>query len=139
MKPKEDVSGMCHIGHGHLIEYGKGCDEVSKERIKEIDGLESIDDTITEDEAQEILEQDIDNHEQAAKKHLSDKTKLTQNQYDALVSFTYNTGGPDYEASGVPDLINSGSSNQVVQEKIKNFQNEDVGDRRKNEAKEFSC
>lgn len=67
-----DAAGKPTIGYGHLISKGESLEK------------------LTEKEAEHLLKKDLQRAEQAVRKHV--KVPLTQNQYDALVSFTYNLG-----------------------------------------------
>ena len=64
-------AGKWTIGYGHTKTAKKG-QKISRER------------------AEELLKEDLKNYEKAVNKHVS--APLTQNQFDALVSFTYNCG-----------------------------------------------
>lgn len=71
---------------------------------------------ITEETALELLIEDV----KKITKHILDlvKVKLTQNQLDALISFTYNVGIGAFERSTLLRLLNtgdySGASNQLL-------------------------
>jgi lysozyme len=61
---------------------------------KNIDGTPiKMGQTLTEEEAEKMLLKDISKFEKIVNKKVT--ATLTQNQYDMLVSHTYNTGGSD--------------------------------------------
>ncbi len=72
----QDIVGVWTIGYGHTDHAGPP--EVTP-------GL-----TITEDEAEDILRNDLGQYENAVSKAV--KVDITQNMFDALVSITYNIG-----------------------------------------------
>lgn len=83
-----DTGGVWTIGYGHT-----GAD------VRE--GL-----TIPLSEAERLLTRDL----KVAEGHVNDavKVKLTQNQFDALVSFVYNVGGGAFRSSTLLKLLNAG-------------------------------
>lgn len=83
-----DTGGVWTIGYGHT-----GGD------VRE--GL-----TIPLSEAERLLTRDL----RVAEGHVNDavKVKLTQNQFDALVSFVYNVGGGAFRSSTLLKLLNAG-------------------------------
>lgn len=83
-----DTGGVWTIGYGHT-----GVD------VRE--GL-----TIPLSEAERLLTRDL----RVAEKHVNEavKVKLTQNQFDALVSFVYNVGGGAFRSSTLLKLLNAG-------------------------------
>lgn len=88
--PYQDVAGKLSIGYGHLIKQG-----------------ESFPDTgIDEEAAQELLAKDTE----TAQKEVCDAVTadVTQNQYDALVSFTFNLGGGTLLRSTLLERLNNG-------------------------------
>lgn len=88
--PYQDVAGKLSIGYGHLIKQG-----------------ESFPDTgIDEEAAQELLAKDTE----TAQKEVCDAVTadVTQNQYDALVSFTFNLGGGTLLRSTLLEKLNNG-------------------------------
>lgn len=83
----QDVAGLWTIGYGHLI---------TKE---DADLLE-----LTEKEAEELLRKDLSNAEKAVNTFV--KVPLTQSQFDALVSFTFNLGGKSLKDSTLLKFLN---------------------------------
>jgi lysozyme len=80
------------IGYGHTSAAGEP---------NVVQGLK-----ITEEEAEEILQRDLKQYEDAVKRLV--KVDLNENQFSALVSFTYNLGAQNLAESTLLKLLNSG-------------------------------
>lgn len=76
-----DPAGHCTVGYGHLVHRGN-CDGRASEA--EFSG------GVSEARATEMLRAHLVGVEQAVNEHVT--VQLSQHQYDALVSFTYNVG-----------------------------------------------
>ncbi len=85
-----DVAGKPTIGYGHLIKAG-----------------EDFSNGVTEEQATELLQQDVAWAEQTVNDNV--QVPLTQNQFDALVDFTYNLGPKAFEDSTLLKLVNQGN------------------------------
>lgn len=72
---------------------------------------------ITLQEAYDILNRDLDQYEDAVNKFV--KVPLTQNQFDALVSFVYNVGVGAFQKSTLLKKLNAGQYNAVPNELMK--------------------
>jgi len=72
LEPYEDAAGKLTIGYGHLLRDGETFT------------------TITEKEAERLLEEDVEDAEEAVSDLV--RVPLTQGQFDALVCFTFNVG-----------------------------------------------
>lgn len=83
-----DIVGNPTIGYGHKL--------LAFESYK----------TISQADAQKLLEQDVRFAETAVNKHVT--TLLEQEQFDALVSFVYNVGETAFRKSKLLQLINNG-------------------------------
>ena len=94
-------AGVWTIGYGHT-----GPDVYS--------GLK-----ISEDHAEQLLWQDIESFEQCVNSFVN--IKLNQNEYDALVSFTYNIGTTAFVNSTLLKLLNKGTDRKVVAEEFKRW------------------
>jgi len=94
-------AGVWTIGYGHT-----GPDVYS--------GLK-----ISEDRAEQLLWQDIESFEQCINSFVT--VKLNQNEYDALVSFTYNIGTTAFINSTLLRLLNEGTDRKVVAEEFKRW------------------
>ena len=94
----KDAAGLPTIGIGHLL--------TKEEKIgnKYANG-------ITEEEALQILAKDVVPAENAVNSHVS--VQLSQNQFDALVSFTFNCGVGAFANSTLLKVLNAGNYNEV--------------------------
>ena len=95
LQPYDDGTGTLTIGYGHTSAAGLP-------RVHP--GMQ-----ITPKQADEILSSDLAAVEADVNHHVT--AQLTQNQFDALVSFDFNTGALD--RSNVLRAVNSGHFNQV--------------------------
>ena len=86
--PYDDVAGLKTIGYGHLIKPGEEFWE------------------ITEAEAEEILRNDLEAAEKCVEKGL--RVEVSQEQFDALVSFVFNCGCNAFMDSTLRRLTNYG-------------------------------
>lgn len=66
---------------------------------------------ITEEKADELLRQDMNKFEKAVESLV--KVPLTQNQFDALVSFSFNVGSGALRKSTLLRLLNNGQYDEV--------------------------
>lgn len=73
--------------------------------------------TITLQEAYDILNRDLDQYEAAVNKFV--KVPLSQNQFDALVSFVYNVGVGAFQKSTLLKKLNAGQYSAVPGELMK--------------------
>jgi lysozyme len=89
------------IGYGHVVHPGP------------IDGKESLR-KVTKKQALELLQADCAKAAAAVKKHV--KQPLTQAQFDALVSFTYNCGAANLASSTLLKKLNAGDYEAVPAE-----------------------
>lgn len=123
LKAYRDIGGVLTIGYGHTGQEVK-------------DGME-----ITQDEADMLLEHDIGHFARAVL--MLTKQVLTDNQFAALISFTFNLGTGAYQRSTLRQMINRGDmccvSDQFVRwNKVAGVVSNGLTRRRKAEAKLFS-
>mgnify|MGYP002481808678 CR=1 FL=1 len=95
----DDANGYPTIGYGHLI---------TEEEKKQGLYLKGIDET----HARELLMCDANNAVNAVNKFV--KVPLNQDQFDALVSFTFNVGSGSLKSSTLLKLLNSGKYNEAA-------------------------
>ena len=88
------VAGVDTIGYGHT-----GSDVKPGMRI-------------TEEEAEKLLWKDTESAQQAV--HSFVTAKINQNEYDALVSFTFNVGPTAFVNSTLLKLLNNGADRKIV-------------------------
>ncbi len=102
--PYPDMGGTCTIGYGHAFynPEGEGCSA----EVKKWYAVHPLSPTGAED----LLEGDIAQFEALINNTIT--VDLTQAQFDALVSYTFNSGDQTnnpYFVKGIPELINSGN------------------------------
>jgi lysozyme len=102
VKTYRDIAGKLTIGYGHLVKEGDGI--VEGEIISVV-------------EATAFLVRDLEWAEQCITKNVH--TQLTQNEFDALVSFVYNVGCPNFSHSTMLLYLNNGNKNAAGQEFVK--------------------
>ena len=95
-------AGYPTIGYGHLVT------EANKEQF--LDGID-------EDEGLELLRSDVATAERAVRRWI--KVPLTQGQFDALVSFTFNLGGGALQRSTLRRKVNRQDHAEVPSEFMK--------------------
>lgn len=108
LKTKEDLrlekyydsAGLPTIGYGHLIKAG-----------------ESVESPITLETAEQLLRDDLAPAVAAVNRAV--KVHLTQNQFDALVSLTYNIGVDAFKRSTLVKYINSDLKDKAIIEFMK--------------------
>jgi len=89
LKQYPDTAGIPTIGYGHKLLPG-----------------ESYPNGVTEEQAQALLSEDIKTSEQAVRSAV--KVPITQEQYDALISFAYNVGNGSFQNSTLVKKLNEG-------------------------------
>lgn len=102
-KAYQDSKGEWTIGYGHTAKAGNP---------RPYHGM-----VITEKEAENILLKDLTQYEKAVEDSV--KVKLNDNQFAALVSFTYNVGPDAFKKSTLLKKLNNGDYNSVPSEMMK--------------------
>ncbi len=97
-----DANNKETIGYGHLLLEGE------REKFKN---------GITKQEAKKLMEADLEIAENAIKRLV--KVPLTQNQFDALVSFVFNVGMGNFRRSTMLELLNQGKYEEASFEFLK--------------------
>lgn len=100
-----DAGGKPTIGWGHLINVFSEADLLSKQLSKE--------------EGEAILRKDLKAAVHAVNYYL--KVPVTQNQFDALVSFTFNVGGGAFKSSALLKKLNAGAEEQEIVAEFKRW------------------
>lgn len=93
----QDVVGKWTIGYGHLILPD-----------------ESFSAPITESQADALLRQDLGISEKGVNQYVI--VPLTQNQFDALVSFTFNLGVGNLKSSTLLRVLNAGQYQDAAEQ-----------------------
>lgn len=96
-----DSAGLPSIGYGHLLKPHE---------------LSSFKNGVSELDAESLLKQDVQLAENAVTRLI--KTPLTNNQFDSLVSFTFNVGAAALQRSTLRHKINRGEHESVPGECI---------------------
>ena len=89
------AAGVWTIGYGHI----KGV---------------TSDSVITQEQAEQMLVEELNEYEGYINNMVT--TPLSQNQFDALVSWVYNLGGGNLKASTLLKVVNSGEFNGVPEQ-----------------------
>lgn len=97
-----DVAGLLTIGYGHLL---------TPSEVKRFEG------GVSQDEAVALLKADVAHAEGAVDRLIT--TRLTQGQYDALVSFTFNLGSGALQRSTLRRKVNRGEHEDVPGELLR--------------------
>ena len=92
----DDAVGHCTIGYGHLVHAGPTTDADRKGPFGK---------GITKAKGMELLHQDAQRMVQAVRDSVT--VKLTQGQFDALVSFTFNVGAGNLRKSTLLKRVNA--------------------------------
>lgn len=100
-----DAAGFATVGYGHLVHRGR----VGTNRAAEAPYAAGL----TQPQALALLNQDVATHV-AAVSHAV-RVPLSQTQFDALVSFSFNVGAPAMSRSGLINLVNHGANAQQIQ------------------------
>jgi lysozyme len=98
----KDVAGYPTIGFGHLL----------KENEEKL-----FQNGITKEQAYELLAKDVKEAENAIIKYV--RVPLTQNQFDALVSFVYNVGSGNFQKSTLLKELNAKNYAKAADEFLK--------------------
>jgi lysozyme len=107
LKVYKDSAGLLTIGVGHLLtksELSSGKIVINGVTVKYANGL-------TEQQALDLLSQDVQPAEQTVNTNV--KVPLNQNQFDALVSFTFNVGGGAFKSSTLLKVLNQKQYTEV--------------------------
>lgn len=103
-KPYRDKAGHCTIGYGQLLHKGE-CTA---------DDFKKYPNGLTENNASAMLKNKVKEYEDAVRKHV--KVPLTQDQFNALVSFTYNEGPDALRTSGLLKKLNAEKYDEIPNE-----------------------
>ncbi|MBX7225027.1 MAG: glycoside hydrolase family protein [Chitinophagales bacterium] len=97
-----DAAGHCTIGYGHLIHRGNCNDDSSEAQFSG---------GITQERAKELFMERIRPVELLINEEV--KTEMTQAQFDALCSFTFNVGSGAFKGSTLLKKLNAGDYDAV--------------------------
>jgi lysozyme len=101
-RPYRDAGGKLTIGVGHLLtksELASGKIWIQGQAVRYADGL-------SDRQILDLLGQDVAGAEQAINDGV--QVELSQNQFDALVSFTFNVGSTAFKNSTLRRQLNQG-------------------------------
>lgn len=94
-KPYNDPSGFCTVGVGHLIGRRR-CTQADYDQWG----------TLTDQQVLDLFREDIKRFEDPV--NVAVKVPITQNQFDALVSFSFNVGVGAFQKSTLLKKLNAG-------------------------------
>lgn len=117
-----DTRGIWTIGVGHTSAAGPP---------NVYDGL-----VLSQDQVMDLFAKDVSQYETAVTRAI--KVDLSQNQFDALVSICYNIGVGAFASSSMVRDINTGASDNVIDNDIMKWNKpEEILGRRQSERDEF--
>jgi lysozyme len=102
-----DSGGAPTIGIGHLLTRSERTSGKIVIRGQALDYRNGL----TEQQCWDLLDQDLDDPERTVNEVVT--VPLNQNQFDALVSFTFNVGDGAFRGSTLLKLLNQGQYDQV--------------------------
>jgi lysozyme len=103
----DDAAGLPTIGVGHLLtqdELDSGTIEINGQAVEYRHGL-------SDRQVLDLLARDLVGFEKAVDKAV--QVPLSQNQFDALVSFAFNVGTSAFDKSTLLKVLNQGQYDQV--------------------------
>lgn len=106
----KDSAGLPTIGVGHLLtqdELTSGKILISYQSVRYKDGL-------TDDQVEQLLRQDLQRFVKAVNDAV--RVRLTQNEFDALVSFAFNVGVGAFKSSTLLKRVNAVRKDKVPYE-----------------------
>ena len=104
-RPYRDVAGLWTVGVGHLIEGGKQLPDAYNK-------------TFTSEEVDALLRKDLLRFE-IGLSHLLPKLSFRQNEYDALISFSFNLGLGTLQRSTLRQSLLRGDKKQASEAFLK--------------------
>ena len=104
LTPYKDCVGLYTIGVGHLIGDGRSLPD-------------SWNRTLTVNECYELLASDVTKFELGVARYIT--AKLTQNQFDAFVSFAFNLGLGTLQRSSLRQKLNRGDKEGAIKTWLK--------------------
>lgn len=110
LMPYRDVAGYWTIGYGHLLTKSELTSQALYIAGKRYDWKKGL----TFSEAKTLMDQDLDKFENYVNGAV--KVPLTQNQFDTIVSFSYNVGTGALGGSTLLKKLNSGKYDEVPRE-----------------------
>lgn len=115
LQPKMDPTGIWTIGYGHALK------DINGKWLKGVEGYKRLTEiypdfeTITEEEAEELLSKDLLFYEKSLNKLELD---LNQNQFDALISLCFNIGIGNFKNSSLLKLIKDFHTTELIRDEF---------------------